>query len=75
MDLIESGLAILGPVAHRDYWGNFIPAWWMIDEGEKGSPEYAIRVSDGEFDREIPDGHATWAEARAAAIEAWEATR
>ena len=75
MDLIESGLAILGSTSHRDYWGNFVPAWWMVDEGTVGSPEYCIEVSDGEFDREIPDGHATWAEARAAAVVEWKKTR
>ena len=41
MAAIEAGAAILGPRPVRDYWGNLVPAWWMITAGEIGSPEHA----------------------------------
>lgn len=41
MDLIESGLCTLGPVGHRDYWGNYIPSRDEVEPGTKGSVEYA----------------------------------
>jgi hypothetical protein len=41
MAAIEAGDAILGPKPIRDYYGNLVPAWWMVAEGTKGSPEYA----------------------------------
>lgn len=43
MRAIESGACMLGPKPVRDYWGNLVPAWWMVDAGSKGSPEYADR--------------------------------
>lgn len=41
MSLLESGALILGPRPVRDYWGSLVPAWWMVEPGSKGSPEYA----------------------------------
>lgn len=41
MGAIEGGYAMLGPAPVRDYWGNLVPAWWMVQAGTKGSPEYA----------------------------------
>lgn len=38
---IENGAAILGPRPVRDYYGNLVPAWWMVEAGTKGSPEFA----------------------------------
>lgn len=38
---LEAGEAILGPVPHRDYWGAVVPAWWQVEAGSLGSPEYA----------------------------------
>lgn len=43
MRAIESGECILGPRPVRDYWGSLIPAWWMVEAGSIGSPEYANR--------------------------------
>ncbi len=66
MRAIESGEARLGHRPARDYWGNHIPAWWMVEPGSLGSPEYQadassdFRYLDTPFDREE-------------AIEAWEA--
>ena len=41
MDAIEDGRAILGPVGHRDYWGNYVPSRWEVQPGTKGSTGYA----------------------------------
>jgi len=41
MAAIENGDAMLGRRPHRDYWGNPVPAWWMVEPGTKGSPEFA----------------------------------
>jgi hypothetical protein len=40
MDLIEAGLCTLGPVGHRDYWGNYVPSRDEVKPGTKGSVEY-----------------------------------
>jgi hypothetical protein len=39
-DLIEAGLCMLGPVGHRDYWGNYVPSRDEVEPGTPGSPEY-----------------------------------
>lgn len=44
MRAIESGECILGPVGHRDYWGNYIPSRHEVEPGTKGSVEYAKRM-------------------------------
>lgn len=41
LDAINAGEAILGPRPVRDYWGNLVPAWWMVEPGTPGSPEHA----------------------------------
>ena len=41
MDLIENGQAVLGPVAHRDYWGTPIPSRYDVVPGTVGSVGYA----------------------------------
>lgn len=46
MAAIEQGRAILGPRPARDYFGNFIPAWWQVEAGTKGSPEYRAAACD-----------------------------
>lgn len=38
---IEAGELRLGGRPVRDYWGNLVPAWWMVEPGTKGSPEFA----------------------------------
>lgn len=39
MAALEAGEAILADAPARDYWGNVIPAWWMVKPGSTGSPE------------------------------------
>ena len=46
MAAIEDGRAMLGPVGHRDYWGNYIPSRHEVQAGTKGSPEYAGRCPE-----------------------------
>jgi hypothetical protein len=41
MRAIESGLCVLGPSSHRDYWGNYIPSRFEVQAGTKGSVDYA----------------------------------
>lgn len=41
MAAIEAGEAMLGSKPHRDFYGNLVPAWWMVEAGSKGSPEFA----------------------------------
>jgi hypothetical protein len=41
MAAIEAGVCTLGPVGHRDYWGNYVPAIHEVEPGTKGSAEYA----------------------------------
>lgn len=41
MRAIEAGAAMLGRSPRRDYWGNLVPAWWMVEPGSLGSPEAA----------------------------------
>jgi len=40
MSLIEAGKCTLGPVGHRDYWGNYVPSKTEVEPGTKGSPEF-----------------------------------
>jgi hypothetical protein len=40
MALIESGFIALGPIGHRDYWGNYVPSRTEVEAGTKGSAEY-----------------------------------
>lgn len=41
---LEDGTCVLGPVAHRDYHGNVVPARKDVAPGAKGSLEYANRL-------------------------------
>ena len=41
---LEDGTCVLGPVAHRDYHGNVVPARKDVEPGAKGSLEYANRL-------------------------------
>jgi hypothetical protein len=41
MSLIEDGYCTLGPVGHRDYYGNYVPSRDEVEPGTKGSVEYA----------------------------------
>ena len=48
MAAIEDGRCTLGPVGHRDYWGNYVPAIHEVQPGSLGSAEYAANLQ-GEF--------------------------
>ncbi len=41
---LEDGTCVLGPVAHRDYHGNVVPARGDVAPGAKGSLDYANRL-------------------------------
>lgn len=41
MAAIEDGRAVLGLRAHRDYWGNRVPARWEVQQGTLGSQRFA----------------------------------
>lgn len=41
---IEDGDVVLGPVGHRDYWGNYVPSRYEVNRGTKGSIAYARKV-------------------------------
>jgi hypothetical protein len=40
MAAIEAGQIALGPVGHRDYWGNYVPSRDEVEPGTKGSVEF-----------------------------------
>jgi len=42
---IEDGLCVLGPVGHRDYWGNYVPSRTEVKRAI-GSIEYAERMRE-----------------------------
>lgn len=44
MAALEDGTCVLGPVAHRDYHGNVVPARADVAPGDKGTLEYANRL-------------------------------
>ncbi len=41
MDLIRCGQCVLGPVGHRDYFGNYVPSRHEVEAGTPGSLEFA----------------------------------
>ena len=41
---LEDGTCVLGPVAHRDYHGNVVPARGDVEPGAKGSLAYANKL-------------------------------
>lgn len=41
---LEDGTCVLGPVQHRDYHNNLVPARSEVESGAKGSLEYANRL-------------------------------
>ena len=45
MRLIESGHCVLGIVGHRDYWGNYVPSRYEVEQGTKGSASYAHELT------------------------------
>lgn len=42
MQMIEDGLAVLGPNGVRDYYGNYVPSRTEVKFGTKGSVAYAV---------------------------------
>lgn len=42
MNLIEQGICVLGKQSTVDYWGNYVPSRYEVEEGTKGSEQYAI---------------------------------
>ena len=44
---LEDGTCVLGPVAHRDYHGNVVPARSDVASGAKGSLAYANGLRAG----------------------------
>lgn len=52
MSMIESGLAILGKEGNTDYYGNYVPSRYEVQDGTKGSLSYANRMLDTEYTEE-----------------------
>jgi hypothetical protein len=46
MACIKNGDCTLGPVGHRDYWGNYVPSRTEVQPGTLGSVEYAQRMQE-----------------------------
>lgn len=46
MRAIENGDCILGPVAHRDYWGNRVPSRYEVQPGTLGSIGYRQNIRE-----------------------------
>jgi hypothetical protein len=42
MDLIQSGQCLLGPVGHRDAYGNYVPSRDEVQPGSPGSSEFVL---------------------------------
>lgn len=49
MSAIEGGRCVLGTKPCRDYWGNRVPARHEVQEGTKGSVEYARQLQGDEW--------------------------
>lgn len=44
MQALEKGFCICADKFHRDYYGNIVPAWFVLDDKSKGSLGNAERV-------------------------------
>lgn len=42
MGAITAGECMLGEEGHRDYWGNYVPSRYEVEEGTKGSESYCV---------------------------------
>lgn len=40
MELIQAGRCTLGPIGHRDFYGNYVPSRDEVQPGIPGSPEF-----------------------------------
>ena len=52
MGLIESGVCAVGIEAHRDYWGNRVPARYMLEPGSFGTVEFVEAHGNVVYDPE-----------------------
>lgn len=41
-DALEAGACVLPSEAIQDYWGSTVPAWWMLQNGTKGTPKNTL---------------------------------
>ncbi len=55
MQLIDSGLCMLGTDGHRDYWGNYIPSRDEVKSGTKGSYAYVAGHTDVDWADRMAD--------------------
>jgi hypothetical protein len=53
---LEDGRCVLGPVAHRDYHNNVVPARKDVAPGAKGSLEYANRLRAERGEPQLVEG-------------------
>jgi len=44
MELIESGVIMLGKKGHNDFYGNYVPSRYEVQQGTKGSSEYVKKM-------------------------------
>jgi hypothetical protein len=42
MEMIELGECMLGEEGYRDYWGNYVPSRYEVEDGTKGSESYCV---------------------------------
>lgn len=49
MDAIENGQCMLGLSGCRDYYGNYIPSRFEVQEGSKGSRQYVVDAMGEEW--------------------------
>ena len=47
MAMIRSGQCMLGPVGHKDAYGNYVPAREEVVAGSPGSAEFVLNHLDG----------------------------
>jgi hypothetical protein len=41
-EALKDGACVLPEQDHKDYWGNTVPAWWMLQNGTKGTPQNTL---------------------------------
>ena len=42
MEMLRSGKCMLGPISHRDAYGNYIPSRDEVQQGSPGSAEFVL---------------------------------
>jgi hypothetical protein len=53
MEAIYAGYAMLGEAGLRDFYGNYVPSRYEVEDGTPGSPGYYTKTME---DAEIPIG-------------------